>query len=245
MKSVNRSLRVASIVALWVMLVLLVVWPAERPEMPSRLEAEQSPRVQLLRIGHDMPEDSVLHAAAQRLADALEERSGGRLQVALYPDQQLGNDHQMLEMTRRGELDLLLIPTAKLSVALPQMQLLDLPFYFPTADDVYRLLDGAPGQMLLDSLDEIGLLGITFWGGGFKQFTGNRPLLTPDDFARGQVQGNEKPSAAGAVRAARGRGDSHRVSSAETSPWPMVWWMDRKIPWWRSGRWGLIRCRVI
>lgn len=245
MKSVNRSLRVASIVALWVMLVLLVVWPAERPEMPSRLEAEQSPRVQLLRIGHDMPEDSVLHAAAQRLADALEERSGGRLQVALYPDQQLGNDHQMLEMTRRGELDLLLIPTAKLSVALPQMQLLDLPFYFPTADDVYRLLDGAPGQMLLDSLDEIGLLGITFWGGGFKQFTGNRPLLTPDDFAGDRFRVMKSRLLQAQFEQLGAEAIPIEFHQLKRAPWPMVWWMDRKIPWWRSGRWGLIRCRVI
>lgn len=149
---------------------------------------EQAGEVQRLRLGHDMPENSILHAATLRLAEALEEGSGGRLQVEIYPSQQLGDDHQMLEMTRRGELDLLLIPTAKLSVALPRMQLLDLPFYFPTANDVYSLLDGAPGQMLLDSMGEIGLVGLTFWGGGFKQFTANRPLLTEEDFAGGRFR---------------------------------------------------------
>ena len=36
--------------------------------------------------------------------------------------------------------------------------------------------------MLLDPMGDIGFKGINFWESGFKQFTANKPLHTPDDF---------------------------------------------------------------
>ncbi|MEO5365085.1 MAG: DctP family TRAP transporter solute-binding subunit [Magnetococcus sp. WYHC-3] len=138
--------------------------------------------VQVLRFGHNSPTNSALHKAAERFAREVAQRSGGVLQVRVFPYQELGNDHQMLEMAREGHLDILLTPTAKLGVPLPAMQYADLPFYFPDRQTLYRMLDGEPGQMLLARLQSIGLAGATFWENGFKHFTANRPLRSPRDF---------------------------------------------------------------
>lgn len=135
-----------------------------------------------LRLGHNMPVDSAMHEAAVLYAKTVAEKSGGHLVIDIYPDQQLGDDHKMAEMARRDMLDIALIPTAKMSVALPAMQYVDLPFYFPSREDTYEMLDGEPGQMLLDKLRQIGLVGVTFWENGFKHFTANTPLYTPKDF---------------------------------------------------------------
>ncbi|HRP65232.1 MAG TPA: DctP family TRAP transporter solute-binding subunit [Thauera sp.] len=139
--------------------------------------------VRVLRFGYNIPVDSALHEAAARFAEQVAERSQGRVRVDLYPAQQLGTDDQMLEMARLGELDLLLTPTAKISVAVPAMQYADLPFYFPTREDLYEMLDGEPGRMLLDKLRAIDLVGVTFWENGFKHFTATRPLRRVEDFA--------------------------------------------------------------
>lgn len=141
------------------------------------------PGARILRFGYNIPEDSALHLASVRFAEEVATRSKGRVQVQVFPAQQLGTDDQMLEMARRGELDIVLIPTAKVSVAEPAMQYADLPFYFPTREALYWMLDGEPGQMLLDKLRAIDLVGVTFWENGFKHFTGNRPLRSPEDFA--------------------------------------------------------------
>lgn len=135
-----------------------------------------------LRLGHNTPVDSALHEAALRFADEINRKSEGKVTVEVYPSQQLGNDHQMVEMARAGELDLLLTPTAKMSIPIPSMQYADLPFFFPSREDLYMLLDGEPGQMILEKLKSIGLIGVTFWENGFKHFTGNGALLSPEDF---------------------------------------------------------------
>lgn len=135
-----------------------------------------------LDFGHNIPLDSALHMASIRFAEMVDQKSNGRVKINVHPGQKLGNDHKMVELARRGELDIILTPTAKMSVASPSIQYADLPFFFPSRQDVYDMLDGEPGKMLLEDLHEIGLVGVTFWGNGFKHFTANSPILTPKDF---------------------------------------------------------------
>ncbi len=164
--------------------LILVWWTTLPPTTVSVREAlptQQTTGIHL-RFGHNVQIDSSMHAAALRYAQLVHERSAGQVTIEVFPAQQLGNDHQMVEMARRGELDILVTPTAKMSVPVPAMQYADLPFYFPTKEDLYAMLDGEPGQMLLERLHAIGLVGVTFWGNGFKHFTANRPLLDPQQF---------------------------------------------------------------
>lgn len=135
-----------------------------------------------LRLGHNMPVNSALHETALLYAQHVERKSHGKIHISIHPNQELGSDPKMVEMARRGTLDIILTPTAKMGAALPAMQYVDLPFYFPTREDMYTMLDGEPGQMLLDELKEIDLIGVTFWENGFKHFTANTPLHTPSDF---------------------------------------------------------------
>jgi len=134
-----------------------------------------------LRFGHNIPVDSALHQASLRFADLVESKTAGRVKVTVFPAQELGDDHQMVEMARKGELDILLTPTAKMSVAVPSMQYADLPFFFPSRQDLYDMLDGKPGEIILNDMRSIGLYGVTFWENGFKHFTANFPIHSPED----------------------------------------------------------------
>lgn len=149
----------------------------EGPQPP-----EQGPSFYTLRLGHNIKEDSAMHVAAEKFAAAVAERTSGRVRVDIFPDQVLGNDHQMVEMARAGELDILLTPTAKMSSLVPAMQYADLPFLFPSREDAYALLDGEVGDLLLSQLEHYGLRGVTFWENGFKHFTANRAIHGPEDF---------------------------------------------------------------
>lgn len=168
-------------ILLAVMLALLLYFNREELSVSS-VEPIVDKAMWQLSFAHNTPEDSALHQAALRFKQQLESRAGGKIAVTIFPAQQLGNDHQMVEMARQGEIDILLTPTAKMSVPVPSMQYADLPFYFPSRDDLYHLLDGDVGALLLQDLNAIGLVGITFWENGFKHFTSNFPITTPEDF---------------------------------------------------------------
>lgn len=145
-------------------------------------EQSENPEIYRLRFGHDMPENSAQNLAADRFADIVDYKSKGRVKIEIFPNQQLGTDQQMMEMARSGKLAIILPPTAKMTTLVPEMQVLDLPFLFPTREDLYDILDGDPGRALLDKLKPYGLVGISFWESGYKQFTANRPIQKPQDF---------------------------------------------------------------
>lgn len=145
------------------------------------MKVRQPEVVYRLRFGHDMPVDSAQHVAALKFADIVNHKSDGRVRVKVFPAQQLGNDHEMIEAAREGKLAIVLPPTAKLSTLVPSMQYSDLPFLFPEREDAYELLDGEPGKILLQQLRPYGLVGVAFWESGFKQFTANKGIRSPED----------------------------------------------------------------
>jgi tripartite ATP-independent transporter DctP family solute receptor len=158
-----------------------------KTQKPSQ-EATLAGEIKTLRFGHNTPEDSALHQSALLFAEKIKNKTNGQLVIDVYPAQQLGNDHQMTEMARQGELDIVLTPTAKMSIPIPSMQYADLPFFFPSRSDVYEMLDGEPGDMLLKELRKINLFGLAFWENGFKHFTGNTPLTSPNNFAGQKIR---------------------------------------------------------
>lgn len=135
-----------------------------------------------LKMAHNLPENSALHEASVLFAKKVKEKTKSKVNITIYPKQTLGNDHKMVELARDSKIDILLTPTAKMSVIIPSMQYADLPFLFPTREDAYELLDGEVGQTILKDLNKIDLLGVTFWENGFKHFTANTALLSPEDF---------------------------------------------------------------
>ncbi|MCD6258273.1 MAG: DctP family TRAP transporter solute-binding subunit [Helicobacteraceae bacterium] len=171
-------------ILLFVALVVIVTVPfssqSSKEQTRDTLAKEQ---VYKLKMAHNMPPESVMHQAAGMFARQVAQKTNNRVLIEIYPAQMLGNDYQMVEMARLGEIDILLTPSAKMSVSEPSMQFADLPFFFPSREDLYYFLDGEVGDMLLAKLSSIGLLGVTFWDNGFKHFTSNEPLLSVEDFA--------------------------------------------------------------
>lgn len=147
----------------------------------------------VLKFHHDLLESSPQHVAAVHWAKQVAERTQNRVQVQIYPANQVGDDREAVEMLMIGNLQGAIIPTAKLSLFVPEMQMPDLPFLFPSPKVAHQFLDGEVGQALLKASERIGLKGAGFWESGFKQFTGNRPLRGPEDFQGLKFRTMESP----------------------------------------------------
>jgi C4-dicarboxylate-binding protein DctP len=157
--------------------------------LPSAARAAQYS----MKFGHDMPEDSAQHVAALKYAELVKERTKGRVEVKVFPAQQLGTDPEMVQQAQMGTLEIVLPPTAKIGGFAAQLQLADLPFLFPAKEICYQVLDGPVGDRLLGLLESKGLKGVSFWESGFKQMTANKPLRKPEDFAGLKFRVMESP----------------------------------------------------
>jgi C4-dicarboxylate-binding protein DctP len=62
-----------------------------------------------------------------------------------------------------------------------EFEVFDLPYIFNDDNDLHKVTTGPAGQKLLDKLEPKGIKGLAFWDNGFKSFSANTPIQTPDD----------------------------------------------------------------
>lgn len=151
--------------------------------LPGVTGATTQPEI-TLRFSHVVAEETPKGLAANRFKVLVEQRSGGRIGVQVYPNAQLYGDHDEMQALQLGAVELVAPSLSKFGrIGLPEFELFDLPFLFDDLNAVRRITLGPLGQKLLQSLPRQGLVGLGFFDNGFKQMSANRPLLEPGDFA--------------------------------------------------------------
>lgn len=109
-------------------------------------------------------------------------KSGGELRLRIYPGGQLGSEHDTLEITLFGGLDLNRVNFAPLNAVAAETLVLALPFPFSSISHLRRSLDGALGRRIIDSLIPHGLRGLRYYDSGERCFYNTRrPIRTPED----------------------------------------------------------------
>ena len=150
--------------------------------LPLRAMSSAKPEI-TLRFSHVVAQDTPKGLAANRFKALLEQRSGGRIGVQVYPNAQLYGDHDEMQALQLGAVDLVAPSLSKFDrIGLPEFELFDLPFLFDDLPSVRRITQGPLGQKLLQGLSRQGLVGLGFFDNGFKQMSASRPLLEPKDF---------------------------------------------------------------
>jgi len=119
---------------------------------------------------------------AQRFAEILEKKSGGKMKVKLFPAGVLGGDAAIVSSLQGGTVDLTMVVPGSLSVAIKEFTLFDLPFLFNNEKEADVVLDGPVGRKLLEKLPEKGLVGLTYFEHGFRNVTNSRrPVAKMED----------------------------------------------------------------
>ena len=137
----------------------------------------------VIKLSHNQPTNTPPHQAAEMVKKAVEERTKGYYDVQIFPAQQLGALRDQVEGTSLGTIELTQQTPATISLFVPKVTVLDLPFLWTSEEAMWKILDGPLGQELLQSLEAKGLKGVDFWSSGFKNFTtSKKPIQTPDDF---------------------------------------------------------------
>lgn len=121
--------------------------------------------------------------AAQRFKELAEARFPGRVSVEVYPSGQLMEDSDSLEALAFGEIQMIAVSLSVFDRLTTRFQVFDLPFLFPDIESVERFQRSPTGRMLLDALQDEGMIGLAFWHNGMKQLGGPRPLKQPSDAA--------------------------------------------------------------
>ncbi len=138
-----------------------------------------------LRVTHEMGAQDAINVAAERFAKRVADRSGGRIDVKVFPAAQLGHDNDVLEQIRAGA-DLIVItqPAAAAPADVPDLTILDGPYLYENLDDFRKLAksDWYKGEAKkLEDKAGMKLLASN-WLFGVRHVLSDKPIRTPEDF---------------------------------------------------------------
>ncbi|MDO9073570.1 MAG: TRAP transporter substrate-binding protein [Rubrivivax sp.] len=141
----------------------------------------QTPLV--IKFSHVVANDTPKGKASEFFAKRAGELTGGKVKVEVYANSTLYKDKEEMEALQIGAVQMLAPSLAKFGpLGAREFEVFDLPFIFANADDLHKVTTGAVGKQLFAKLETRGITGLAYWDNGFKSFSANKPLKTPDDF---------------------------------------------------------------
>jgi tripartite ATP-independent transporter DctP family solute receptor len=134
------------------------------------------------------------YKGAKRMADEVAAKSGGRVEIQVFPNQQLGNERDMIEGMQLGTIDLAVINTPLLAGFDPRFLIFDMPFLFNDWAHVNKMLTSNIGADLLKSLESRQLKAFAFSTAGFRHVMNyKRAVATPADLAGMKIRTLDNP----------------------------------------------------
>ncbi|OJA07089.1 TRAP transporter substrate-binding protein [Halomonas sp. QHL1] len=167
---------------------------AQSPELsdPPEIEGEVlgDHGSHTLRMGIGLAESSPQYLSSQYFGEILEQRTDGRITVSVFPNSQLGDDVQMLEMLQTGTLDMTYPSSSATTGYVEELAAFDLPFLLPSREAAVAVMESDVAQGMLDAFEGTGLKALAFSENGYRQLSNSaRPVASPDDVAGLDVRG--------------------------------------------------------
>jgi tripartite ATP-independent transporter DctP family solute receptor len=151
-----------------------------------------------LKAGSGVGPGNPVNDALLDLARMLDQKSGGKLKLDVVMSNGLAKGEAAhLEGAQLGTIDIVPIGSAPIGGMFDAVyQALDLPFFWSSREQVWKVMDGPIGQELLRRMDAKGVRGFCFGGGwGFRNMMVNkRPIYTPEDMKGLTMRVQESPA---------------------------------------------------
>ena len=137
-----------------------------------------------VKYGNNLPISHPMNTRASEMAAKINAESKGRIDFQVYPNNQLGNDTDMLSQVRSGALDFFTLSPLILGTLVPAAQISGVGFAFKDYSQVWAAMDGDLGAHVRKQIAASSSLFAfdKIWDNGYRQITtGNKPIVTPDD----------------------------------------------------------------
>ncbi|WP_243029024.1 DctP family TRAP transporter solute-binding subunit [Thermus albus] len=121
---------------------------------------------------------------AQKFADLVREKTGGRVNIKIYFSGQLfaGQQTNEFQLLRTGVADFAIGSTINWSPQVKELNLFNLPFFFPSYKELDAVEEGQAGKAIFQRLRQLGAEPLAWGENGYRQLTNSkRPVRSPED----------------------------------------------------------------
>jgi TRAP-type transport system periplasmic protein len=135
------------------------------------------------KYANNLPDGHPLNARAKEMAAAIKTETGGKFDLQIFPNNQLGSDTDMLSQIRSGGVEFFTLSGLILATLVPPASISGIGFAFPDYDTVWKAMDGGLGAHIRGEITKANLVVMDkIWDNGFRQTTSStKPINGPDD----------------------------------------------------------------
>lgn len=134
-----------------------------------------------LKLGHLGNEDNVWHKACVKFAEEVAQRTGGAIEVRVFPNEQLGKETDLIKGIQLGTVDFTITGESLQNWA-PSAALLAVPYAIRDLAHLDKVVNGPIGQKIAANIeDKTQLRPLAFFARGPRHLTSNRPIKTPEE----------------------------------------------------------------
>src|SRR3984893_9006850 len=151
-------------------LLTMLKWPASAAEFELKYATGQDP-------------SHPVNLRAQEALTRIREATSGRLEINLFPANQLGSDTDLLTQVRNGSVEFFNLSSLILATLVPAAGIVNLGFLFPNYDAVWKAMDGELGAYIRAQIAKTPIMTVSKpWDNGFRHITSSgREIKTPED----------------------------------------------------------------
>src|SRR6202142_1393102 len=136
------------------------------------------------KFANNLPDSHPLNLRAKEMSAAIKTETSGRVDIQIFPNNQLGADTDVLSQLRSGGIQFFTLSGLILSALVPAASINGIGFAFPDYDTVWKTMDGELGAYVRAQIAKANIVAMEkIWDNGFRQTTtSTRPIVTPADF---------------------------------------------------------------
>ncbi|GAW91947.1 TRAP transporter substrate-binding protein [Calderihabitans maritimus] len=125
------------------------------------------------------------HPVNQALRDkfkaVVEEKTGGKIKVEIYPNNQLGNEQEFIEGVQLGNIEMAMTGNMWENTV-PQFRIMQLPYMFVNYEHANAVLNGPIGERIYKYLEPLNVKVLASFPNGFRVVSNNkRPITSIED----------------------------------------------------------------
>jgi TRAP-type transport system periplasmic protein len=136
------------------------------------------------KFANNLPDSHPLNTRAKEMSAAIKTETNGRVDVQVFPNNQLGADTDVLSQLRSGGVEFFTISGLILATLVPAASINGMGFAFPDYPTVWKAMDGDLGAYVRGQIAKANLVAMDkIWDNGFRQTTSStRPIAGPEDY---------------------------------------------------------------
>ncbi|MEN8120980.1 MAG: TRAP transporter substrate-binding protein [Bacteroidota bacterium] len=162
-------------------------------------------KTKVIKLAHGLDISHPVHKAMVFMGEKLKEKSKGKLQIQVYPGNQLGSERECIELLQIGSLGMTKVSSAVMSNFAPDFQVLSFPYIFRDKDHYFKTLDSELGKSLLHKVEKYRIRGLCYYDAGSRSFyTSEKAVRKPEDLDGLKIRVMQSPIAIKMVKAMGG-----------------------------------------